>query len=237
VQTIILSGSVHETYAWADAQERHRRTVRHVPHAASLQGRAYDGIVELPSFAQRRDRHAVMAMLKRLRRALPNIPYSLDEDWVMPERPKPVDKKLVDPSVFVFSNMPEPQPVDEVPDEPEPEVEEQLVEAIATTEHVQDILEEAKEAKTDRRKLGTDELNTPKPTDTAESPLGHKPKRKGRRTNEQKAYDEALAAWETNGGSAEAVQEAREALAKRHPDDERLTNIEIRPRPDNDLDF
>jgi hypothetical protein len=51
---------------------------------------------------------------------------------------------------------------------------------------------------------------------------GPKPKKKGRRTNEQKAYDEALAAWNREGLPTEELSKAREALAKRHPDDERL---------------
>ena len=70
-----------------------------------------------------------------------------------------------------------------------------------------------------------------------------KPKRT-RRTKQQMAYDAALADWESNGGSLEAVIDARDALAKRHPDDERLLTapqsdeeVEAQSEDDDALDF
>lgn len=203
MQTIVLSGNVRETYAWADAKGRHRRSVKHVPNATALQGRAYDEVVELPSFSKRPDRHAVLAAVKRLKRSRPDIEHIVDSEWVTPERPKKVEPVRLAPSVFLFSNVPaSPAPVAA------------NVTAHETFDVVQPVKAEA-EAKYDAieaiSNLGED---------AAEST--QRPKRRGRRTNEQKAYDEALAAWETNGGTAEAVREARKALLKRHPDDERL---------------
>lgn len=56
------------------------------------------------------------------------------------------------------------------------------------------------------------------------------PKRKSRRTNEQKAYDEAAAAYEALGdeSSYTDLEVAHQALLKRHPDDERLGTIQVR---------
>lgn len=106
VQTIILSNSIHETYAWASAKGRHFRTVRHAPNAGSIQGRAFDGIVELPSFAERRDRHAVLAAVRKLKRSMPNLTHIVDEDWVNPPRAKRVPKSNLEPTLFLFANAP-----------------------------------------------------------------------------------------------------------------------------------
>lgn len=64
-----------------------------------------------------------------------------------------------------------------------------------------------------------------------------KPKRT-RRTKVQMAYDEALVAWESNGGSVEAVQEARKALKEGDPRlDEDPTQPDDLIDDDDDLDF
>jgi hypothetical protein len=77
----------------------------------------------------------------------------------------------------------------------------------------------------------------------AEDESSAKPKRT-RRTKAQMAYDAALADWEGNGGSLEAVIEARDALAAKNPDDERLLTapqsdeeVEAQSEDDDALDF
>jgi hypothetical protein len=260
VQTIVLARTIRETYAWARAQERNLRSVRHVPNAASISGRNFDRIVELPSYSKRADRHAVNAALRQLKRRLPHLKHDYDADWVMPEPPKKVEKVHLDPATFLFSNAPVPtseKPLgdlwfDAVAAEADEDYsveddsssdDEVAYEATDTAEVTSEVTFEAVEPVQEPEtsddqaieklveakgtgNIGTDELNTPKP------------KRKGRRTNEQKAYDEALAAWETNGGTIEAVEEARAALKKRHPDDERLQGHSTDDsRDEPDLDF
>lgn len=251
MQTIVLSGSIRETYAWARAQERNLRSVRHAANAASISGRNFDGIVELPSFRQRRDRHAVMAAVKRVQRALPRIPYELDEDWVMPPPRVRVEKKLIDPSVFRFSDLPEVKPLGDLWfDAVHAEADEDFSIEESPDETVQDADPELPEAETsDESEVAPvpvaaevtahETFEVVQPVDVPEtSEESVQPKKRGRRTNQQKAYDEALSDWENNGGSLEAVIEAREALAERHPDDERLaTAIPGDPRDADELGF
>lgn len=259
MQTIILSNSIHETYAWASAKGRHFRTVRHAPNAGSIQGRAFDGIVELPSFAERRDRHAVLAAVRKLKRSMPNLTHIVDEDWVNPPRAKRVPKSNLEPTLFLFANAPVEASLEQiyaqavvmeaeedfsieddsaedsaiplenkgsgrdsetVPEATTPEITVEIVADVAQA------LQAAEETADELTQLGQE----------MEAAEVEKPKRRGRRTNEQKAYDEALADWETNGGTLDAVKEARQALSKRHPDDERLLSG---PMSDSepDLDF
>lgn len=265
MQTIVLAGTSREVYAWARAQERNLRSVRHVANASSISGRYFDAIVELPSFAKRRDRHAVNAALRALQRRKPSIERTVDNDWVMPAPKIHVPAEKVDPMIFRFSNLPIPEmPLadmhalavehdavedfgasdSEVSDHKQaaidwifaevndslsqlggPTAEAGLLPGVTHIDTVHDPSDPAQQPKVSPESTPTSsEADSPAPA--AETP---KPKKKGRRTNEQKAYDEAKAAQEERPGddaTTQALIAATDALRQRHPDDERLAELD-----------
>lgn len=250
MQTIVLAATIRETYAWARAQGRGLRSVRHIANAAALSGRNYDKIVELPSFKKRRDRYAILAGVRQLKRRLPKIQHELDEDWVMPDPPKRVPPANLSPTLFLFANAPVEAPLADVwaaavkqeaeedysiPDEGSESVAEDdtgelfddgpKAELDAITEEVGKVsddlstLADGIQTDTDAETVtATSEVSDPVTSAAA------RPKRKGRRTNEQKAFDEAFQAYgeAPTEENSKALTEARIALRKRHPDDERL---------------
>lgn len=263
----VLSGSRRETARWAESQGIPLRQARHVYDAQTLPGRiAGVRFVQLPGFETRRDRHAVVARLKRA-----NYRHIEVERWIEHQdefggwerHPGDVESGLVEPTAapaempggdivlkalemgadFVDTTDDEPQ--DDTPTaEPVP-AEQEAPEADSDVDPFETMLGLTEKAVEDEDAGEvTSEVTIEAPEVEEEPVKAHevvevvqpveaeqaKPKRT-RRTKEQMAYDAALADWEGNGGSLEAVIEARDALANRHPDDERLLTA---PRSDEE---
>lgn len=259
----VLSGSRRETARWAKAQGLSLRTARHVYGAETLPGRIGNNeIAELPGFATRRDRFAILARLRRGN--LNKVPIQRwkqrdDEvgDWYL-DLGEPVPEDAVDPTeeagpvititpttgetpqshIDLVERVLPSQPSDETVDELDESDVDPLEEFLGLGEP---IAAEKPQSVVDREEdPEVQPAPEPEPFVEPEQPK----KRKGRRTNEQKFYDEALDAWENNGGSLEDVIARRDALAKRHPDDERLLTapqsdeeVEAQADADDALDF
>lgn len=248
MQTIVLSNSRKETYAWATAKGLRVRDVIHVQSATSISGRAYDKIVELPSFSTRRDRFAIETAIRNLQRRLRQNPLEriVEDDWVMPEPVVPVVDQPIDWLLGNVGTLPEPDEADDKAEitflAPEGEKFEKFdkggwlqpgkTEVTNDTGETQVVVDLAAAlrssvdaAKARREAVGDLDFTRPPA------------KKKGRRTNEQKAYDEALEAWTQLGDESthQELELATEKLRQRHPDDERLTTS--RPQPDTDLEF
>lgn len=278
----VLSGSRRETARWAEAQGHSLRQARHVYDAQTLPGRiAGVRLVQLPGFETRRDRHAIVARLKRANYRNLEIEVWKQHDDQFGGWYQVKDELVAEPgpTVTITPTTDEPpashtelvervlpnkahevievvQPVD-VPDPDESAESDPLEEFLGLTEAPADEQEapaaevEDDEQFCDSCKAGLESSEhfekCVRPARDAEEKQAEdessaKPKRT-RRTKAQMAYDAALADWESNGGSLEAVITARDALAKRHPDDERLLNAPMsdseadQAAEDDDLDF
>jgi hypothetical protein len=258
----VLSGSRRETARWAQSQGHSLRHARHVYSAETLPGRiAGVQFVQLPGFETRRDRHAIVTRLKRANyRNIPVERWIEHQDdfggWerhpgdlvaveivadatpaleVIEEAQAAVDELAAETAETAFRldavlTPPGEQPV--ISDEADP-----IEQFLNLTE------KEPDEQPTEVTEVKAHEVVEVVQPVEAEQLEESKPKRT-RRTKQQMAYDAALADWESNGGSLEAVIEARDALAKRHPEDERLltapqsdAEVEAQAEDDDALDF
>lgn len=239
----VMSGSRRETLRWATAQGIPFRHARHVYDAQTLPGRiAGVRFVQLQGFETLRNRHAIVARLKRANyRDIEVELWRENEtgDWyqVLGE-PVPADPET---EIEIPTDGPSDDSVDEPQDEtptaepePEPEAPAAETDGVDPLEQFIGLTEQTV----------TDEPEVTEPvTEEVVEETKPKPKRT-RRTNVQMAYDAALADWESNGGSLEAVIEARDALAAKQPDDERLLTapqsddeVEAQAEDDDALDF
>jgi hypothetical protein len=242
--TIVLAATRREAVDWAQQNGVPFRSTRFAQDASSLAGRFFDRIVELPSFAKRRDRFSINAAVKRLKRTLPNIPHEVLESFTpTPPRPQPAkvstltwllgDVEAQNPFSNVLPDAPE--LVSDVVEQENPLVQpgedpiadrkdmdldlsaEELREVGASEEEVEKL------AQIDalQKKVEADQATSEVTADvTSEAP-----KRRGRRTNEQKAYDEAKAAADAAPYDIKLAADfdtAYVALLARHPDDERI---------------
>lgn len=241
----VLSGSRRETSEWAKSQDIPLRQARHVYTSTTLPGRISktQRVVSLPGFAKRRDRHAIIVQLRRSSSGKARIEiwvpgadgelYCIAGPQVPPAVPDPqmpldaltalaaelqveedfsIEDESGDETVLAVADESERPPtvtITPTTDDP-PASHLELVERVLPTER--------------------DVTEVVKVTESATEP---KPKRKGRRTNEQKAYDETLIDYHENKATLEQVIAARDALAERHPDDERLLNA---PQSDEEAD-
>lgn len=230
MQTIVLARTIQEVYEWARAQERGLRTVRYLPNADSLQGSYFDKIVELPSFNQRADKYAINAAIRKLLRRKSSLERIIDSEWVRPTPPKRVPPVLVDPAVFRFSNLPVAEMAlgDMYFKAVSMEAEEDFsIPEVTAKVTVHDTFEAAEvtseEVQAEVGQIADDLTQLGQEIEAATGAA--RPKRKGRRTNEQKAFDEAQAAYgedPTDDDARLALKSAEDALRQRHPDDERL---------------
>jgi hypothetical protein len=278
----VLSGSRRETARWAESQGHSLRQARHVYDAQTLPGRiAGVRFVELPGFATRRDRHSIVARLKRSNyRKIPIEVWKEHSDgfggWYREDAPvvtvtATAEEPPASHTELVNRVLPRNDlalkalemgaeedfsVADEAPQDTTPTADSDVEQDAPAADPLEQFIGlNEQEAADELTQLGQ-EMEEPvkahevvevvQPVDAekpAEKPV-EKPKKRGRRTNQQKAYDEALAAWESNGGSLESVIEARDALAARHPDDERLltapqsdSEVESDAEDDDALDF
>jgi hypothetical protein len=261
----VLSGSRRETARWAQSQGHTLRQARHVYDAQTLPGRiAGVRFVQLPGFETRRDRHAIVARLKRS-----NYRNIEVERWIEHQdqfggwERHPGDLAVAEIQVELaeeqfdedkaetaehFANQDETlqASVDELAEELNDDEVDPLEQFLGIEEKqepseptVEDADPEPPAAEEEEPVKAHEVVEVVQPVEAEES----KPKRT-RRNKEQMAYDAALADWEGNGGSLEAVIEARDALAKRCPDDERLLTapqsddeVEAQAEDDDALDF
>jgi hypothetical protein len=268
----VLSGSRRETAQWAKKQGIPLRTARHVYDAQTLPARTgKNRIVELPGFASARNRFAILARLKHskglaVEKIDPDEPFALvlmprddlaeaaeamgaefvdltDEDDE-PQSNTTVaafDGSKSDDTLVIAEILPS-GPVEEngTPEEPN------VIDSPEALEDFLGLIEKPVEEPSEETPTVE-----PEPEPEQEAPAAEpepesedsKPKRT-RRTKVQMAYDAALADWESNGGSLEAVIEARDALAAKHPEDERLltapqsdAEVEAQAEDDDALDF
>lgn len=240
----VLSGSRRETARWAEAQGHSLRQARHVYDAQTLPGRiAGVRLVQLPGFETRRDRHAIVARLKRANYRNLEIEVWKQHDDQFGGWYQVKDELVAEPGPTVTIT-----PTTEEPPASHTELVERVLpnkahEVIEVVQPV-DVPDPDESAESDPLEefLGLTEKPAEEEPEAEEPTPEPKPKRT-RRTKEQLAYDAALADWESNGGSLEAVITARDALAKRHPDDERLLNAPMsdseadQAAEDDDLDF
>lgn len=273
----VLAGDQRETQRWARKHGIPLRTARHVFDAQTIPGRlGKNRVVELPGFATRRNRHAILARLK-FAKALKIEKIDPDEPFSLVQMPRDdmaqvaeaigaefVDTTESDPSSDLTDPEPEVGPTVTVTptDEEPPASHTELVNRVlpAKAHEVIEVVQpvdvpdedETDEADPFDEFLGLTPENEIKAEETQlETPaddetvieVAEKPKRT-RRTKVQMAYDAALADWESNGGSLEAVIEARDALSAKHPDDERLLTapqsddeVEAQAEDDDALDF
>jgi hypothetical protein len=212
-RTLILAGTFSEAAKYARGMGL--RHYRYAVNAYSVANFRADDIVQLPGYAKRRDQHAFKSIIRNA--AHRGVIVRQDEYIPPPPPPEPEKPFLqtLTKADWLFGS------VDEI----------KLRDLGATDDEVATfvgVAETAKRIDQLNEKTADEILGPPGLTDEQEAELDAidepvpAPKRRGRRTNEQKAYDEALADWESNGGTIVAVHEARTALAERHPDDERL---------------
>lgn len=246
--TIVLANTRREATAWARSEEISLRKIKFAQNAQSIAGRYYNRIVELPSYGKRRDKHAINAAIKRLKRTLKTIPHDVLTDWVMPE-PVAAPAAIASQTWLLgdvdaqqpFSNpvtsgdnplvQPGQDPVADRKDmdlhfEVVPEIPRDDLVKMAVEQGAEFDLPEVEPLNPEQAEVAqqvvAEVTESLEKIDDGLTEAGPKPKKKGRRTNEQKAYDDALAAWNREGLPTEELSKAREALAKRHPDDERL---------------
>ena len=266
----VLSGSRRETARWAKSHDIPLRSARHVYDAQSLPGRlGKQRIIELPGFASRRNRHAILNRLK-LAKGLAVEKVDPDEPFSLTQMPR---DDMVEVAEAMGADF-----VDLTADEDESDSEEYCEHCKAgleSSEHFEKCTKPARDAEeqivpgevlSESHEGDPSELESflglsekePEPEEDdvkahevvevvqpveAEAIEESKPKRT-RRTKAQMAYDAALTDWENNGGSLEAVIEARDALAAKHPDDARLltapqsdAEVEAQAEDDDALDF
>lgn len=239
----VLSGNRRETARWAEAQGHSLRQARHVYDAQTLPGRiAGVRLVQLPGFETRRDRHAIVARLKRANYRKIEIEIWKRHDDEFGGWYQVKDELVAEPGPTIT--------VTPTTDEP-PASHTELVERVLPNKahEVLDVVQPVDAPDPLEEFLGLTEKEaegeviSPEAAKELEPAAPEQPKKRSRRTKEQLAYDAALADWESNGGSLEAVIEARDALAKRHPDDERLQTAPVsdeeaeQAAEDDDLEF
>lgn len=248
----VMSGSRRETLRWATAQGIPYRHARHVYDAQTLPGRiAGVRFVQLEGFETLRNRHAIVARLKRANYR--DIEVELwreteDGEWYQVSgEPAPAEPETeVDIPIDGPSDDSVEEPQDDTPTaEPEPEQEAPAAETdeVDPLEQFIGLTEAPADEESEEEPMKAHEvIDVVQPVE-AEQVEDAKPKRT-RRTKVQMAYDAALADWESNGGSLEAVIEARDALAAKQPDDERLLTapqsdeeVEAQAEDDDALDF
>lgn len=82
MRLLILSDSSRETTAYARSLGLGVRSVQHAS-TMSVRGSVYPVVIELPSFARRRDRHALVSALRAMKaRGRGRVIHMLDEDFV-----------------------------------------------------------------------------------------------------------------------------------------------------------
>lgn len=258
----VLSGNRRETARWAEAQGHSLRQARHVYDAQTLPGRiAGVRLVQLPGFETRRDRHAIVARLKRANYRKIEIEiwkrhddefggwYQVKDELVAEPGPTVTITPTTDEPPASHTELVErvlPNKAHEVLEVVQPvDAPDPLEEFLGLTEKEAEGEVISPEAAKELEPVGDPDAvaMVHAAADDAEPVEPEQPKKRSRRTKEQMAYDAALADWESNGGSLEAVIEARDALAKRHPDDERLQTAPVsdeeaeQAAEDDDLDF
>jgi hypothetical protein len=210
MRTLILAGSFGEAARYARGKGlRHYRFASSAEAVANFQAQR---VVELPGYARRSDKHSLNTIAQRVVRR--------GGEWIQDEYvPEPVPET---PSTKLAAFTREDWLLGTVSDAGQRLTSDELREVGATEEEVAEHERVEDIAKT----VVEPALDTAFPLENkgAGSTPEKEPKatKRVRRTKEQIAYDEALESWETNGGSKAAVLEARENLAARHPDDERL---------------
>lgn len=100
---LILSGSYLESNRYLQAEGVRGR---HATNASTVVSAYFDRIVQLPSFANRPDRHAIAQAVRRKTRGRGFVEWVVLEEWVPPTKvvePEPVN-------VYLFGDTPEAQP-------------------------------------------------------------------------------------------------------------------------------
>lgn len=245
----VLSGDRRDTQAWATANGYKFVEVKHVQNTGSLPGVLNPGrhrIVKLSSYSRRRDHWAIDAKLRQITRRSKLEIEEIDFDRLSTDEPD-LDTTPETPDVAESDQ----EPAEQVEDEPkydEGELPSGLTKATNDSDTPEPVTlasppADGREAHPGTMQVGGALPVAPKVTPkdvTSEAESTEKPKKKGRRTNAQIAYDEALVAWESNGGSVEAVKAAR---AKLKDDDPRLEEDPTEPDElglgddEDDLDF
>lgn len=256
----VLSGDRRDTQAWAAANGLKLVEVKHVQNSGSLPGvmSAKHRIVKLSSYSKRRDHWSIDAKLRLINRRADLPIEEIEFDRLAPSVAELPLEEIYDNAVELdaeedFSiedgepspDAPETPDVAESDQEPAEQIEDELKqdEVVMAAPPADDkekypgVLEiggvlPSPKFDPDTSKVSADvtsevpEPETPAEEDSSEA----KPKRKGRRSMAQIAYDEALVAWESDNGDVESVKAARANLKD---GDERLNEDPTEP----DLDF